>query len=315
MRRFLLPACALALVAACSSRTALPSDQVLEKAMLAAQELQSAVFQGTLAMKQGSESNSSEIDASFSGRTQDAGHALSLSIEADIETMRGDSSSQLHVAGDLTVLNGNETYLQLQSISGDDPAFASPLFAGMLHQWWQLPSTGTGNTASSDPRLLRMQTSILTVTRDAGFDEIGDREAYHYEVTPDPAKLAAFLNEVAAQRGEPSQAEAWTQMLGEHEAQGEVWIDADTFNVSRITWDIRSKETAEPMALLLDLTLTDHGAAEPISPPSDAKPFPSNLQQLLQAIPLPAGAMGSPAATELPPEVQEEILRSVLESR
>lgn len=284
----------------------------MEKAVLAAQELRSAAFSATVDLHRDEGGRDVTIKAQLDGRTQDAGKELALSVDMDMSSTVAGQMTTLGAKGDVVVLDEGETYLRVTSVEGNDPTFANPMLVGLLNQWWKLPVTGSGAAGAMDPRLLRLQTEVLRVTDDHGIEEYGNKEAYHYDVGVDEGKFVAFFEEIAAQRGDARQTDALRELLASDDIRGEAWIDAATFQVLRLKWDIASKEGKPPMAFALDVSFSGHNAADPITPPADAQPFPNDLQRMMGLpSPLPPAAAGE----ELPPEVQEEILRSILENR
>jgi len=54
-----------------------------------------------------------------------------------------------------------------------------------------------------------------------------------------------------------------------------LWIDAETFFVQKLSWDITSYplQTGGDTSLDFTVTFTDHNAAPEITPPKDAKEF------------------------------------------
>jgi hypothetical protein len=309
--------CAVLLLSACAKPAAEPPEHVMEKAVLAARELESAAFAASFDMEGGDPGTMTQrVQGTLGGRMQGGGADLAFHLRLDI-SMRpaGEDTKDLSVQGDMTILGEDETYLRITSLQSDDPALSSPLTAGLLDQWFLLPSGGSGATratATPDPRLLRMQTDVMRVTRDRGIVDHGDRDAYHYDVTLDEPKLLAFLEEVARQRGDVPPVNEWKAWLDATTFEGEAWIDAETFELLRLQWTVESTDAASPMTAHVGLHLTMHNQAEPISPPASSKPFPADMSQLL---PLSMPGVSSDMPSELSPEMQEEILRNLLEGR
>jgi hypothetical protein len=67
------------------------------------------------------------------------------------------------------------------------------------------------------------------------------------------------------------------QFLAQYDATGEVWVDAATFVIRRLSWSIVAREGGESWRF--DAHFSDHDAAPEILPPSGAKPLPPPLMR------------------------------------
>ena len=182
----------------------------------------------------------------------------------------------------------------------------SPLFAQMLNQWWRLPSrkNDSGIPVTPDPELLRAQAQVVTVRQDKGLATLDGQEVYDEEVSVDESKLLAYLAQVSEQRHESFDPQQWQKTLKSTDMRGELWIDAQTFFLRRIQWHISSNDSRKPMDLTFQIDLQSHNAADPITPPADAKLLPVNPFESLRGdmMPPPVGGSG------LPPELQKQLM-------
>ncbi len=316
MRRISPLLCAAALLTACASTPALPADEVLRNAMGASRELKSASFTAEVHVSSVDEVAPSSVKASLDGRMQDGGRQIAFALDIDGTMPSGGELRRILASADIVVLGQNETYARLRSLSSDppDPSYETLASSGLIDAWWKLPSTGTGTASpSADPKLLQLQTNALRVTREHGIESHRDGKAYHYDVTLDEERLMAFLEESALQRGEQPRTEEWRAMTRDMSFAGEAWIDAETFHLMDVTWAIRPKTEGAGTQIDVAIALTKHNESEPISPPADAQPLPTDLQMLL---PIAEPQLQTPATPDaLSPEAEEEILRQLLENQ
>lgn len=259
-------------------RGALPPDQVLQKATEAAGTLSSAHFvihatvNGHTSFLPGSLDGT--VDAN--GDMQNGGNQLSLTVNADIKRT-ADTSNTFNVQADVVVAGQNDAYMRLNAltINPESSLLPTALVSQLLNQWWHMPARSSGSTVQQnvtpDPELLRMQTQVITVSKDDGMTSINGHSAYHYDVSIDQSKLATYLAEIARRQNAPSR----TLDLSSMNAQGQIWIDADTFLIHQLVWDISSKDPAQPFHASITVTLTKQNQPVTIVPPANAKPFPA----------------------------------------
>lgn len=280
MKHFAFTACALILVS-CTRAGALPPAEVLKNASEASQTLESASFSidATIdgEVQELSGALNGEID--ITGQMQNAGRQLKFTINADV-AMSDDTQTETQFKGsaDMVVAGENEAYLRVNSLELTPPnaLFPAAVVSQFVNQWWMLPTaTGTqllGADITPDPEFLKMQMNVISVETDRGLTKINGRSAYLYDVTIDEAKMKTYLDDVARRQGkELSQEES---MLSTMNAKGTLWIDADTFVIHRIVWDLESKE-GKQLAVHIDATISDHNKPMTISLPQGAMPFPT----------------------------------------
>jgi hypothetical protein len=167
----------------------------------------------------------------------------------------------------------HELYVQLRELSVRPEQQALPPVADALGTWWKLPKAGSLNAQalSPDPAFVRAQTDVLRFQEDLGNEPVGGRDAYHYLVSIDTERLVGLMKTAAEQRGEAFDAEGTRSALDRYDAQGEVWIDTETYHLHRVHWTISSTDASRPVTLELDVGLTNHNAAGPSAPPSAAR--------------------------------------------
>jgi hypothetical protein len=282
MKKLFPVTCAVLILISCTRAGSLPSSDVLKKAGDASQALQSATFtmdtsfKGKVAQIPGSFDGS----ASIAGQMANAGKQLQFSINATIDkTDPQNVQSHIALTSDMMIGSENEIYMRVNTLDITPPSTLMPpaLITQLLNQWWLIPS-GTGSSKNAptdlapDPSLLRMQTSVIAVTKDHGLTGINGHTAYLYDVTLDPEKMRDYLTQVVKAQGRVPTAQELA--LSEVDAQGRIWIDADTFVIHRIVWDITSKDQSQPLQLHVDVTITDHNKPITIAPPQTAVPFP-----------------------------------------
>lgn len=234
--------------------------------------------------------------------------SASVSIEGSAD------GTPLKLGGDLIVAGENEIYLNVRELTSSDPKspLRSPFFNLIMNQWWKLPSKvgdSPVNSVTPDPRLLDLQSQAIVVTKDYGVTTLNDRLSYHYDTTIDQKKLMTYMEEIAKERKEEFDPTEWNDMFTNTDMKGSVWIDAETFRINKMTWNITSKKTDKVWALNFDITFSDHDNAPNVMPPAGAKELPS-LPGLLEGLPL----QGTEGATGMPEEMQQELLDSLLKT-
>ena len=274
IHRFAL--CAALLLAACSRGGSEEPSVVLERATAKAQDLRSAAFDARFSYSAAEPAMS--LSGTAEGTLADGGRQLSFSFEGDV-TMPAEGLDQtVSVAGDVLVADQNETYLRIDRVNGSVLMLPGVglVPTDMLDTWFLIGSaSGTGAAAvTPDPSFLAMQTQTLTVTKDRSYEDVDGHECYAYNVTIDPAKMLAFLERTARERGEAfDRAEAET-FLASFVATGTIWIDAESSVIRRITWNFENASGSPDMTGFFTLHFENHDEPVEISPPADAVPFP-----------------------------------------
>lgn len=306
--------CAAVLLAACAKPSPLPPATVLENAVRASTQLQSASF--ALHAKMTRESSPAATTIDLKGRIQDGGRQIDTegAVTALMDLPNG-SRQSISARGEVIAAAENEIYLRMDELSSEPelPYLSNQANAEMLGAWWRLPSQPGAAPADGtpDPYLLTLQTAALVVSEDHGVTEFNGRDAYRYDVTIDAAKLREFAQETARQRGSPLSAEQ-LEALSSMSIRGEARIDAVTFDVLRLDWTITDTEDDAPSTWTITMDITDQNTAPTIAPPSGAQPLEAGASLLLRSL-LPQGSIPDTPVrgSTLSPDAQKRILDSL----
>jgi len=224
----------------------------------------------------------------LNGVLQDAGNSVQMSASVDVLVSPGTDAGQtfrLRGAGDMIIASQKELYFKIQSLSTEPEGslFQPELVALLAGQWWQLPAPSSGqdegtvsggNPMTPSPNVLRAQAQVVRVEKDLGSVTLDSASAYHYAVALDPDKLIAYLEEVATARNETLDRDSLASSIAGLKATGEMWIDAQTYYLKKVTWEIQ--ELSTDLGMLsgsFAVQLSDFDRAPPVAPPADAKPF------------------------------------------
>ena len=297
------------LLTACATPSDLPPTQVLERTSLAMHDLESVRF---------------DASGTFEGNSPiGAASDLTLSAQGILQREHGQIQATFGATGtagekplslnaDIIIAGKNETYFSITELSSGDPQslLGSPMLTMLTNQWWRLPSEENmpGTSVTPDPQLLELQSQAVTITQDHGMTTQNGVQTYHYSTQIDREKLKAFLQKTAHERGETFDVAAWEKDFAQTDMAGEVWINAKTFYVERLKWDIVTRREQDPSTLKFDITFDDHDDAPVIRPPQDAKELPSLPDLLPPTLLVP----GNDASQGMPPDMQRELMESLL---
>jgi len=269
------------LITACVKQNAdggeLPPEEVLMKSVIAAMQTESAKFdvEGNIQVnKPDSLINASAV---IKGRQDAMGKQSHFSADIHLVSNNASESLSLDTKIKITTLGPDEIYLMVDELiaDGENPLFSESLVKMFTGKWITVKSNESdmGNsTVSPDPRLLRAQAKVVRVKEELPFTSIDDNDTYHYSVSVDPEKLALYLEEVSKEQGEEFDSEMLMEMYNTLIASGEIWIDADTFNVRKIVWNIDSLITQDGTVISgeMDVMFSDFNNVEPILPPDES---------------------------------------------
>ncbi|MDD5751506.1 MAG: hypothetical protein PHS73_03225 [Candidatus Peribacteraceae bacterium] len=299
----------------------LPAEEVMRLAAQKSGELQSARFAIVADYRTQGVSFPSAGTAKLNGVLQDGGGTVQCILDVDALVSTGSDDAQtfrLLGNADIILLPAQETYLRLNTLRTDPEQnlFHAQLLNLFVGQWWVFPAREgvsavlAGGTITPSPNLLKAQSQVVRVKRDDGLTILDGRRVYHVLVEADPVKLLAYLEQVSRERQEPFDRSAVARTLERLQADGELWVDAETFFLHRVSWDVESLEEEGGMIISGSFTvnLSDHNAAPPVTPPADAKLL--SPQMLFGEGVLPEGQ-----AAMLPAEDNFLSLRSLVSSR
>ena len=171
----------------------------------------------------------------------------------------------------------HELFLKLNALNIEPPhpLLQTQMLTNLTGRWWKMQEEEPLSPASSvtpDPSLLRAQAEIVHVSKSHGLKTLNGRTVYHYDVTVDKEKLAAFLAKLSEGSEEPVDADAVLRWISDYDPTGELWIDAENFMVHRLLWHVSRKEP-EPLSGSVQVDFFDHNAAPQISPPAEFELF------------------------------------------
>ena len=313
MRRLLIGCIALALLSSCAEKSVLQPDDVMKQAAVRSGLLQSAVFDVTADIR-----GRSPGEAGIAGNGKLTVHGITQAggslTQADIVFSGSIEGAGTHsVDLDLGTIaekdGGSYFFLRTIKVNPPHPLLPAEALTMFMGQWWRTPATpavaSSAITVSPDPGLLLAQSQVINVVKDNGIRRIRGRRAYLYDIVVSPDKLTDYLKRQAKQQKRDFDEAAALKELSDYAAAGQLWVDAETFDVHRVTWDVlRSEAGAETMRLQLAVDFTAHDGAPAITPPASAKSFGSS--DFLQGI--GDGDMLLPDAGSLMPATDPTIL-------
>ena len=284
LRLLLCTVCCITL-AACAPRgsgatSRFSPEEVLQKAADATQTLESAQYTVQGSFDAAIDAQLAEGTVRMDGSLHDAGEQLHfrMDVMANIRDGKEEYTAQANL--EVSLLSRDEVYMNVHSLSSEPPnaIFRSEVLRNLTDRWWLLPPGDTPPEAVGmppAPRLLRMQSEVVTVAKDRGMETIDGKEAYHYDVTLDTEKLMGYLSTLAAERGEAFDVTDVKEDLSGITASGELWIDAETFYMRKISWNVQQIPIKGGGTASASVTITfrNHNAAPALEPPFEAKPF------------------------------------------
>ena len=284
MRLRLFIALPCLLFVACTNATStivpLPSDEVLSKAASATHSLQSAKYllTGNVSVEN-DPLWTTDATVRMDGIIRDAGEQMRFQMDVDATTNTLDQEYVTNGTLEVVVASQDEVYMNLHSLTVQPPSsIVRPDLVGKLaSKWWILPkgdSLPLSSQVTPDPRLLQAQSQVVRVVKDNGLVAVDGHMVYDYMVELDTEKLIGYMQKIAGQ--DPSfDAGALRTSLKDVQGTGELWIDAETFFVQKLSWNIQSYplQTGGNTSLDFSVTFTDHNEAPEIIPPKDAKEF------------------------------------------
>lgn len=194
--------------------------------------------------------------------------------------------------------------------------FKENLISTFAKKWWILPSDeiqdekrggSPVSPVTPDPQIIKEQSQLVRVVRSNGIKKMNNRNTYHYDVELDAEKFVDYLKRSATASNEHFDETKIKQFLSQLGTDGELWIDAETFNVHRIVWKL-DFGLFVPIDVSFQMDLRDHNIAPAINFPSDALPFsPIELLDYQELSP------PLDPTQEVPSDFEDQILNELIE--
>ncbi len=247
-------------------------EEVLQRTMDANQHLASARFTSTIVVhgSQGGWTGSGRLILS-DGISQEHGQKLQFSLTASGLLKDSAANHSVDVKADVVMPAPGETLVQFNAVSfvPSDPRFSFP---DSWHGKWWLMNDGSTKLTSSvsvpNPAAFASQVSAYVVSKDHGIERHDGVDVYNYDIALDPVKATQFLQSLSS-----SSAGLSDEMALLSHAKGMVWIDAQSFFVRRLQWNVASKNGS----LQVDIAVTDHNTAPPVVMPTTIEQIPLRL--------------------------------------
>jgi hypothetical protein len=181
------------------------------------------------------------------------------------------SPAAFGMSGRLIAFNQKEMYVRLDTLrlKPERPDVPMEYVEPFLGTWWHVQGNAQSGVALStpDPTFLKAQTQALTVTEDKGFEKVDGRYHYHYDVTLNREKFAELLHG----------GEGGTD-IDDLKATGEVWIDAETFFLTKAVWIVEDLPTDDGrLSAIFTVDLNNHNKADPVRVPTQSKELTPSL--------------------------------------
>lgn len=262
-------------LASCAQGGTLSPEDVLRKSSVANSGLRSARVQVNASVStKGNDANVIDGKLTITGNMQEGGQQLDVVFASDGTMGQAPQSITWKTSGRLITLSQSETYIQVHALEIEPaiPFFNIDALKNSLQTWLKLPSPSTTSSAvTPDPHFLRLQSEVVRVTKNHGIVSMNGRNTYHYSVSIDRDRLAAYL--INTSKPDALQtSEQLLKQLEQYEATGEMWIDDATFLLSKVSWTIKDAEHPDSIASLT-ISIEDVGVPVTITAPASAQPF------------------------------------------
>ena len=290
------------------------SEEVLRRAAQASLVLDSARYElsGNFTMTDSNQVATTGT-VQLDGAMQGVGGQMQFEAVIGMKTPREGGDDILSATVGVVVGGTQDLYVKLHSLEaeGSNPLFNEQLVEKFTGKWWHVPSREdqlASISVTPDPRLLNAQAQVVRVVQDRGMSSLRDRSSYRYDVVVDHDKLLSYLREVSVEQGKPFDEADMSASIADLEATGEIWIDAETYYVQRLQWDVSQSAQAVLKSVTASFLVDffDHDNVAPIVLPEDALEF------------TPLMFLDAPSALDtdrstLPPEIEEDIMKQLLE--
>jgi hypothetical protein len=292
----------------------LPVEEVMTRAARASQNFQSALFDGRVRFGgENPDGTAVEGVADIDGTMQEGGSQVRVHAEGSVILVQGTTETTVTIDAEVIVDAENEAFLRVNTLESDPkhPVFSSPVVENLLGQWWILPSSPQQPVTvfiTPDPSLFRAQSQVVRVVEEHGFTQVNGRTAYHYTTEVDKEKLRVYLQDFDQQNDREFDEEEFDRVMGGANLTGELWIDAQTFVVLKVSWSSQdiSLQNGGTFFFSFEMQMHDHDAAIPIVLPTDAQPL------ALPGVPEMLPTLGI-EDLQLPSGMEEDILQQLME--
>ncbi|MSR86913.1 hypothetical protein EXS70_01950 [Candidatus Peribacteria bacterium] len=288
MRRLVtVTALCVLVLSGCRRFGSLPSAEVLQRATAASAQLESAQYEARVEITSGKAPVAFDARAELHGILGHGGQETAFSAAVNGSFSRaGLPQTAFTVQADV-VSEPTDAYVLFHTLSFNPALSGLTGSQGLLGSWLRLPRDTDAPPALSltpDPLFLRAQASVVNVVEDKGLERMNDKDAYHYIVSINPERLLALMQSTAESNGRAFDLALARDDLAKYDATGELWIDAGTFLVRRLVWNVTSKQAAAdttPFRVMFSADLAMHNTAPSITIPSDARLVPPTLLRSL----------------------------------
>lgn len=249
----------LILLPACGRKVLdLPPEEVVRRAVIRSSTVDSVSIALSGNVKtQGAPTLSGSIIVQSVVRS--SGHAWSADASFNVESMGESGFTQANGRVVLVAPGNGQIYLRPESLDGMLGDRLKRVLTGSVNGWWVVGEERAFEAPSlvPDPAMLSAYGDAIDVMRDFGVTTSKEgRKQYHYAVALKSESLIALDGDTQ----EPTQ---------DFSAQGELWIDAEDFTLSRATWDIQSVPSVMgPANVRVDATFSRYDRSPQIQSPA-----------------------------------------------
>lgn len=273
MRRALFVIFVTATLTSCNSRSELPPSEVLTRAARAADQLESVSFTVKTTALANLLPLTANLDLTLDGALQDRGRLAKFAYQVRLQSRASERDFSVVSTGDVVTENQQSLYLKLRSLQLTPEAFSGADMSRLFNTWWKYPLGASSQArVTSDPQVLRAQAEVVRVQKDLGIEKLKEYRAYHYLVDIDTDRFIAFMQKVAKKPITPEELERFKKQLQNYTFKGEVWIDADTFELHAIKWNIHPTGS-QGVTATIDVQLSNHHQQQAIELPTESIPY------------------------------------------
>ena len=296
----------------------LEPQQVLRLSSTANQNLESADFYASFfASMDLSEAGPIDLSGIVNGTMQNAGKQLRFNLDASGGREQVEDSIVIAGALEAIIAGKQEVYVNISSLtlSPEEELIQPETIAMIQNQWWKLLSAGElaqeNIAVTPNPRLLKAQAEVIKILEDKGMEKIDDAESYYYEVEVDKTLLLEYLKKVSEEDGTDFDEAKVELELNPLNISGELWIDAETYFVRQLEWDIENIDK-EDFGISFKVTFYNHNEADPISPPEGFKVFSPFMFMQPEEGTLPFNDLDLEEYDDLTQEEQQQLIYELL---